>query len=181
MSTSQIVIGYDFRQASDVALSYAVEFARKDPEQVLHFVVVLGSRESYREAERRRQELLTVLQEVFRVRDAPPNVQFFVHARIGDPADELLEVAEELGADLIVLGCHDERGTVERMLLGSVSTRVLHEAHCPVLVARKKSYKDVELHPVVEVEPMGTHRQLPHRYRYSTDQAFLRPADWPIS
>lgn len=180
MSTSQIVVGYDFRQPSDVALSYAVEFACRDPEQVLHFVVVLGSRESYQEAERIRQQLLDVLAEIFRMRDAPSNVQFFVHARIGDPASEIVAVAEELGADLIVLGCH-ERGTVERILLGSVSSQVLHSARCPVLVARKKSYKQVELEPVVEVEPTGTHRPRPHRYSYSSDVAQVRPADWPIS
>jgi len=179
MSTSQIVVGYDFRQPSDVALGYAVEFACRDPEQVLHFVVVLGAREKYQEAERIRQQLLEVLSEIFRMRDAPVNVQFFVHARIGDPADEIMAVAREIGADLIVLGCH-ERGTVERMLLGSVSSKVLHEARCPVLVARKKSYKHVDLEPVHEVEPSHTHRPLAHRYTYSSDIAQVRPADWPI-
>jgi len=180
MSTSQIVVGYDFRQPSDVAVQYAVEFATRDPEEVLHFVVVLGARESYREAERVRKDLLLVLAEVFRMRDAPAEVQFYVHARIGDPADEIMAVAQDVGADLIVLGCH-ERGAVERMLLGSVSTKVLHNARCPVLVARKKSYKHVDLEPVVEVEPSHTHRALPHRYTYSSNVAQLRPNEWPIS
>jgi nucleotide-binding universal stress UspA family protein len=180
MSASKIVVGYDFRQPTDIALSYAVEFACKDPEQILHFVVVLGSRESYQEAERIRRQLLDVLTEVFRMKDAPESVQFYVHARIGDAADEIVNVAEEIGADLIVLGCH-ERGTVERILLGSVSSKVLHQARCPVLVARKKSYKHVELEPVVEYEHERSHKPLPHRYSYSSDVAQVRPVEWPIS
>jgi nucleotide-binding universal stress UspA family protein len=179
MSTAQIVVGYDFAQPTDVALTYAIELACRDPEQVLHFVVVLGSRQSYQEAERVRQELLSVLDEIFRMRDAPRSVQYHVHTRIGDPADEIVGVAEEIGADLIILGCH-ERGTVERILLGSVSTRLLHEARCPVLVARKKRYQHVELAPVVEVEPTGTSRSRPHRYSYSSGVAQVRPTDWPI-
>ncbi len=180
MSASKIVVGYDFRQPSDIALSYAVEFACRDPEQILHFVVVLGTRESYQEAERIRQQLLEVLSEIFLKKEAPANVQFFVHARIGDPADEIVQVAEEIGADLIVLGCH-ERGTVERILVGSTSTKVLHQARCPVLVARKKSYKHVTLEPVVEYEHERSHKALPHRYSYSSDVAQVRPVEWPIS
>lgn len=180
MSTPQIVVGYDFQKPSDVALSYAVEFACKDPAQTLHFVVVLNARESYQTAEKIRQQLLEVLTEIFQMRDAPPDVHFYVHTRIGDPASEIVGVAEEVGADLIVLGCH-ERGTVERLLLGSVSSKVLHHARCPVLVARKKSYKDVELAPVVEVSHEVSHRPRPHRYSYSSNVAQVRPADWPIS
>ena len=53
----------------------------------------------------------------------------------GDPATAILDEADKEGADLIVMGT---RGisTAERWLVGSVSTKVLHHAHCSVLVAR---------------------------------------------
>jgi nucleotide-binding universal stress UspA family protein len=50
----------------------------------------------------------------------------------GDPAEKLLEAAE-MGVDLLVLGSRGF-GPVMRLLVGSVSSRVIREAPCPVLV-----------------------------------------------
>ena len=55
--------------------------------------------------------------------------------RSGDPATAILELAAELDVDLVVLGTRG-RSSVERWLIGSVSSKVLHHAHCSVLVAR---------------------------------------------
>lgn len=55
--------------------------------------------------------------------------------RAGDPATAILDVAEQDGCDLIVMGTRG-LGTAERWLIGSVSDKVLHHAHCSVLVAR---------------------------------------------
>jgi nucleotide-binding universal stress UspA family protein len=51
----------------------------------------------------------------------------------GTPVDGILTVAEEVDADLIVVG-HHERGFLERVLEGSVSGSVARRAHCDVLV-----------------------------------------------
>lgn len=50
----------------------------------------------------------------------------------GDPADEILEAADDLEADLVVMGSHGRRGVV-RWVLGSHATRVRELARCPVL------------------------------------------------
>ncbi|HLG09140.1 MAG TPA: universal stress protein [Gaiellaceae bacterium] len=55
--------------------------------------------------------------------------------RRGDPATAILDEAEKAHADLIVMGTRG-LSTGERWLLGSVSTKVLHHAHCSVLVVR---------------------------------------------
>jgi nucleotide-binding universal stress UspA family protein len=55
--------------------------------------------------------------------------------KVGDPAEEIMNVAAKQHADLIVMGAKG-LGTIDRILLGSVSTRVVQYANCPVLVVR---------------------------------------------
>ena len=57
------------------------------------------------------------------------------YARQGDPADAILDVAEEQHADLIVVGNKGMTGA-KRFLLGSVSNKVSHHAPCSVLIIR---------------------------------------------
>ena len=57
------------------------------------------------------------------------------HARVGMPDKEIVRLAEEIGAGLVVLGSRG-LGAVRRALMGSVSTSVVRHAHCPVLVVR---------------------------------------------
>jgi nucleotide-binding universal stress UspA family protein len=56
-------------------------------------------------------------------------------AREGDPADAILDVAEEKGADLIVVGNKGMTGA-RRFLLGSVPNKVSHHAPCNVMIVR---------------------------------------------
>jgi nucleotide-binding universal stress UspA family protein len=58
-----------------------------------------------------------------------------VHARQGDPADAILDVAEESRADLIVVGNKGMTGA-RRFLLGSVPNKISHHAPCSVLIIR---------------------------------------------
>ena len=53
----------------------------------------------------------------------------------GDPVTEILRVAREAGADLIVLGTHGRTG-LGRLLMGSVAEQVVRRAACPVLTVR---------------------------------------------
>ena len=57
------------------------------------------------------------------------------HARMGDPADAILDVAEEQSADLIVVGNKGMTGA-KRFLLGSVPNKVSHHAPCSVMIIR---------------------------------------------
>ena len=67
------------------------------------------------------------------VRAAGVDVEVF--ARQGDPADAILDVAEETDADLIVVGNKGMTGA-KRFLLGSVPNKVSHHAPCSVLIIR---------------------------------------------
>jgi nucleotide-binding universal stress UspA family protein len=58
------------------------------------------------------------------------------HLRMGEAATEIVDLAEELGAGLVILGSRG-LGGIRRALMGSVSDSVVRHAHCPVLVVRK--------------------------------------------
>jgi nucleotide-binding universal stress UspA family protein len=62
-------------------------------------------------------------------------VEVSTYAREGDPADAILDVAEEQGADLIVVGNKGMTGA-RRFLLGSVPNKVSHHAPCSVMIIR---------------------------------------------
>jgi nucleotide-binding universal stress UspA family protein len=57
------------------------------------------------------------------------------HLRMGKVDLEIVALAEELGADLIVMGCRGHGG-IRRVIEGSVSDGVIRHARCPVLVVR---------------------------------------------
>jgi len=56
-------------------------------------------------------------------------------SRKGDPFEEVIAAANGLSADLIIMGHTGRRGT-SRVLIGSVTQRVLDYASCPVLVMK---------------------------------------------
>jgi nucleotide-binding universal stress UspA family protein len=58
------------------------------------------------------------------------------HLSMGKAAPEIVALAEEIGAGLIVMGSRGQGG-ISRALLGSVSESVVKHAHCPVLVVRE--------------------------------------------
>ena len=62
-----------------------------------------------------------------------PDLEMVAHPAGGDPAEAILRVADEIDADLVVVGARG-LGAVERFVRGSVSTRVAHHSTCDVLI-----------------------------------------------
>lgn len=84
------------------------------------------------ESPEQRQALLDRLRDEY-VPDVPVEVDFILLA--GDPAEEIINRAEAVGADLIVMGTQGRRG-LDRLLTGSVAEAVLRHAPVPVLAVR---------------------------------------------
>ena len=63
------------------------------------------------------------------------NVDLTTDVLFGSPDSRIVETAEEMNADLIVIGSHGYKQW-ERLLLGSISDSVVHHAHCSVMVVR---------------------------------------------
>ena len=81
-----------------------------------------------------REEVDATLAEAARVAEGA-GIEYATYARRGDPADAVLDVAEEQGVDLIVVGNKGMTGA-KRFLLGSVPNKVSHHAPCSVLIIR---------------------------------------------
>jgi nucleotide-binding universal stress UspA family protein len=115
-----------------VGLSMAVLYSEStDPEGVKLPDPVLEE-ELERSAKQEGREVLD--EEVQRVRSAGGTVAQ-PHLRMGEVEREIVHLAEDLGAGLIVMGSRGRRG-MKRALMGSVSDSVVRHAHCPVMVMR---------------------------------------------
>ena len=86
--------------------------------------------------ENRRQSKEMLEQQAKRIEESGGTVKE-TRLREGRAAEEIVEVAEEIGAGLIVMGSRG-RGGIRRALMGSVSDSVVRHAHCPVLVVRRE-------------------------------------------
>jgi nucleotide-binding universal stress UspA family protein len=82
-----------------------------------------------------REEVLALLEEARRNAQEAGVARVEAFARLGDAADAILDVAEEQGSDLIVVGNKGMTGAT-RFLLGSVPNKVSHHAPCSVLIVR---------------------------------------------
>ena len=180
----QVVVAYDFSPSAEEALIRAVDVASRAPQHVLHVACVLDPRGHIRhvtadQAAAIQQQARERVVAACAGRPTASEVQFYVHARIGTPADEILQLAEDVGADLLFIGSHGKVG-VERWLLGSVSERVVREARCPVMVVRRKDYPDVDLLRVYPYEHDRHPYVQPHRYSYVERRVITRPPDFPL-
>ncbi|MCE9579530.1 MAG: universal stress protein [Deltaproteobacteria bacterium] len=186
----QVVVAYDFSPTAEEALARAVEVACRAPQHVLHVVAAIDSSRglpaaptddvSYAYAEKVQGMISERITAAFAGRSSAADVHFYVHARIGKPAEEILDLAQEVGAELIFIGTHGRTG-VSRLMFGSVAEKVVREAGCTVMVVREREYKDVTLEHVVASD-QAKHRYVrPHRYSYTDQRVTTRPDAWPVS
>jgi nucleotide-binding universal stress UspA family protein len=137
---TKILLATDGSREAELATTTAVDLA-KSTDSELHVIYVEPALPMIADfadpgPERTEPESRRLLDEqVERIREAGGTVAE-AHLRLGRPDDQIVQVGEELGAGLIVMGSRG-RGGVRRALLGSVSDSVVRHAHCPVLVVRE--------------------------------------------
>jgi nucleotide-binding universal stress UspA family protein len=141
-----IVVGTDGSDTAKKAVAAAVDLAREigaslDIVSAYEPVPQSRLREEARQAPEDLQWMINPREDVeATLRDAAEDleetgIRVETFAREGDPADAILDVAEERGADLIVVGNKGMTGA-KRFLLGSVPNKVSHHAPCSVLIIR---------------------------------------------
>ncbi|HEX7768276.1 MAG TPA: universal stress protein [Nitrospira sp.] len=133
---NQIVLAIDGSAASDKAFRFLIRNINPQPNgpeeqpvnvavvHVMPFLKYPEVRETGKAIVRRYSDKLA--KAGFQVQEAP---------KLGKPAEEILKVAKAHKADLIVTGAKG-LGAIGRVLLGSVSTRVVQHSTCSVLVVR---------------------------------------------
>jgi nucleotide-binding universal stress UspA family protein len=143
---SSIVVGTDGSDTARKAVAAAVDLAKQigaslDIVSAYEPVPQSRLREEARQAPEDMQWMINPREDVeATLRDAAEEleeagIEVETFAREGDPADAILDVAEERGADLIVVGNKGMTGA-KRFLLGSVPNKVSHHAPCSVLIVR---------------------------------------------
>lgn len=166
----RIVVGIDFSALSLRALEHAFEGASARLTAEVHVVAVVEDlRSELIDAQDRRGSLVDATDHVrerlaahgtdallaFHAR-RPASRQFPViaHLRVGPSAEQIIGLAGEIGADLIIVGTHGRRG-VMRMVMGSVAERTVRLAPCAVLVVRPKNTHVLDGLP--KIEPACSH------------------------
>jgi nucleotide-binding universal stress UspA family protein len=158
---TRILLAIDGSEEAELAALRAVDLAeRTDSElHVVHVGVVplfllsdpgmLGyDGKLYEQFEEESRELLR--KQTWRVKVAGGTVAGS-HLRMGAVDLEVVALAKELGADLIVMGCRGHRG-IRRAIEGSISDGVIRHAPCPVLVVRShERAENPERHPIIHV------------------------------
>ncbi|MBT8494522.1 MAG: universal stress protein [Deltaproteobacteria bacterium] len=142
--TSKILVPVDFSEPSKAALAWAFDYASCRPSElhVLHVVerhlqlsdlsADFDELKSELEAIKAQAEkqLGTLADE--KKTSVGPILQ---HVATGKPAAEIVKVAGDVRADVIVMGTHGLKG-VERMIIGSVAEQVVRKAKCAVVTVK---------------------------------------------
>ncbi|HYZ71104.1 MAG TPA: universal stress protein [Thermoleophilaceae bacterium] len=141
-----IVIGTDGSETAGEAVRQAIELA-KSVGATLHLVGAYQPvpeqqlRHDRQQAPEDVQWSINPHQEVdktlsdAREKVEKAGVEVEVHSREGDPADAILDVADDVNADLIMVGNRGMTGA-RRFLLGSVPNKISHHANSSVMIIR---------------------------------------------
>lgn len=137
---AKILLATDGSEESWHAVVVAAEFSGKLDSE-LHVVhvgheVPVPHFESEVQTQFEEQAQETLAGEVQRTEKAGGKVAQ-THLRMGPSAEEIVNLAEELGVGAVVVGSRGF-GTLKRVLMGSVSESVVRHAHCSVLVVRRE-------------------------------------------
>jgi nucleotide-binding universal stress UspA family protein len=138
----RILVAVDGSPSSQRAVAEAARLAKADGGRlILLYVANTGAQDaSVKMWENLKRAFIEegqgVLEEAEKVADEA-RVPSKTKLEEGYPSEKIVEVAADQDADLIVLGCRG-RSKLAKILLGSVASRVIAAAHCPVLVVREQ-------------------------------------------
>lgn len=146
-----VVCAADLSDYSSTVLTHALDQAARHPGSALHVVHVIPLHHGWRKAsaadleaaEREaKQRMVAVVDHALGAGDRDKQAMW-LHVRRGVPEEQVIELAAEAGADLIVVGRFGA-GSGGRRRVGSVADRVIAMSECPVLVIEGSTYAPSE-------------------------------------
>ena len=138
-NTGVLVVPVDFEEASQKALAVAKDLGARLGAEVVLVHVYQVPLFTYPGLEPSLLPTFTVeiaaaaKRAVQRLSESTGGLRAFV--REGDPATEIIAVAKEVGATMIVMGTHG-RGGLAHLFLGSVAEKIMRESPVPVMTVR---------------------------------------------
>lgn len=143
--SSKIVVGVDGSEGSDRALAEATEVARRDGAAIVlcHIVERIAAKGDMAPLHADEPAVKEKIEkQAADLRDAGIDADVRLESIVlGGPARSIADLAEETGADLIVVGTRGH-SALAGVVLGSVTQKLLHLAPCPVLCVPGSSEKD---------------------------------------
>ncbi len=135
-----ILVAVDGSEHSEKAVRYACAMGPPLEAEVilLHVVPMLVSATPYHDTVSDQPFLALqkvgedILAKAKEIADNCPVTDMIDH---GDPAQRIMEIAEEKNVDLIVMGSRGVSG-IKRLFVGSISDKVANQAPCPVMIVR---------------------------------------------
>ena len=136
---TRVLLATDGSPDATLAARSAIELCEKTGSElhVVHVGEYLPTYFAYTDeepTELRRNAQLLLEGQAESIRAAGGNVAG-AHLRLGRPAEQIIDLSEDLGAGVVVVGGRGQ-SALRRAVLGSVSGDVVRYAHCPVFVVR---------------------------------------------
>jgi universal stress protein A len=130
----------DFDQSSLAAVRVAAELARehKATLSLLHVIIIIPLAPGPALPSGEAESVARIRLERISHQKLKAGTRYEILVMTGDPAVEVLQAANRLGIDLIVMATHGRKG-LGRLVLGSVAERVVREARCSVLTVKPKA------------------------------------------
>jgi len=138
----RVVVAVDDTEMAETVVEYALDTAARHEPTELHFVRVVsaGALHHVHQGDVDAAHAAIRAQVLGTVDDfGGSHAAIRVHACAGDPVDEIVALAEDVGADLIIVGRHGGLGRPGR--LGSVPQKLLAVAHSCLLVVQPDGYQ----------------------------------------
>ena len=135
-----ILLATDGSREAELAATTAVDLAKSTNSElhVVHvgeFLPTMLAQTEVEPAQLEREAREQLDEQVRRIEEAGGTVKE-AHLRLGRADEEIVDVAQDMGAGFIVMGSRGH-GRMRRALMGSVSDSVVRHAHCPVTIVRE--------------------------------------------
>jgi nucleotide-binding universal stress UspA family protein len=144
-----IVVGLAFSDADGPAFDQAAVIAMRIPGTALHLVHVFDRELSVERSRELVGHLRLYANEKAAATSGLAGISVGIHLRSGKTVREIVQLATEVSADLVVLG--STRGPhLKHWVVGSTAERLIADAPCPVLVASPRPKEPQKHEPVIE-------------------------------
>ena len=132
MELKKILCAVDLKDSVNPAVEYAKMLSELSGASI-SAIYVVSSRSAYENLQVPVEDIAKGMRSIWSRARWDMDVNGLIYE--GRPAEKIVEIAKELGVDMIVMGTHAREG-LDRLFFGSVANEVVKSAKCPVMTIR---------------------------------------------